>query len=260
MNDFRRLIEAKTPLGTWLMAAAPTTAEAMGHTGMDFLVVDMEHVQIGIPELAHILRAVGCTPATPVVRLPWNDQVMVKQAMDAGAETLMIPFVQNAEEAREAVSFMRYPPHGIRGVAAVHRGSRFGTVPGYLQTAHERVFSILQLETPEAIANLEEIAAVDGVDGVFVGPGDLSASMGHIGNIAHPEVQEMIAFAAKAAKAAGKPIGIVGPNPDMVSRFLDYGYSFAAVASDVALMTGRAAEWLAELRDTGPAQASEASY
>ena len=260
MNPFRQLLSQKVPLGTWLMAAAPTTAEALGHAGFDFLVVDMEHVPIEISDLAHILRAIGCTPSIPVVRLAWNDQVLVKRAMDAGAETLRIPFVQNAEEAREAVSYMRYPPLGVRGVAAVHRGSRFGTLPGYLATAHERAFSILQLETPDAVADLGRIAAVDGVDAVFVGPGDLSAAMGHIGNIAHPEVQELIAHAARAAAKAGKPIGIVGPNPAMVGRFLDYGYTFAAVASDLALMTGRANDWLAELRKTAPAAASQAAY
>lgn len=260
MNPFRQLLTQKTPLGTWLMAAAPATAEALGHAGFDFLVVDMEHVTIEFSDLAHILRAIGCTPAAPVVRLAWNDQVMVKRAMDAGAETLMLPFIQNADEARAAVSYMRYPPHGVRGVAAVHRGSRFGTLPGYLAHAHERAFSILQLETPEAIANLDAIAAVDGVDAVFVGPGDLSAAMGHIGNIAHPEVQALIAHAAKAAGRAGKPIGIVGPNPAMVGQFIDYGYSFAAVASDLGMMTGRAAEWLAELRQTAPVAAAQSAY
>lgn len=260
MNPFRQLLTQKTPLGTWLMAAAPATGEALGHAGFDFLVVDMEHVTIEFSDVAHILRAIGCTPAAPVVRLAWSDQILIKRAMDAGAETLMLPFIQNADEARAAVSWMRYPPHGVRGVAAVHRGSRFGTLPGYLANAHERAFSILQLETPEAIADLDAIAGVDGVDAVFVGPGDLSASMGHIGNIAHPEVQSLIAHAAKAAAKAGKPIGIVGPNPAMVGQFLDYGYSFAAVASDMGMMTGRAAEWLAELRKTAPAPAQQSAY
>jgi 2-dehydro-3-deoxyglucarate aldolase/4-hydroxy-2-oxoheptanedioate aldolase len=195
-----------------------------------------------------------------VVRLAWNDQVLVKQAMDAGAETLMLPFIQTVEEARAAVSYMRYPPHGVRGVAAVHRGSRFGSLPGYLQNAHERAFSILQLETPEAIADLENIAGVEGVDAVFVGPGDLSAAMGHIGNIAHPEVQQLIAHAAKAAAKAGKPIGIVGANPAMVGTFLDYGYSFAAVASDLALMTSQARGWLGEMRGTVSEDAPQAAY
>ncbi|WP_347267700.1 aldolase/citrate lyase family protein [Paracoccus sp. (in: a-proteobacteria)] len=260
MNPFRQILAQKTPFGTWLMAAAPATGEALGFAGFDFLVVDMEHVPIEIPDMAHILRAIGCTPAVPVVRLAWNDQIMVKRAMDAGAETLMLPFIQNADEARAAVSYMRYPPHGVRGVAAVHRGSRFGTLPGYLASAHERAFSILQLETPEAVASLGEIAAVEGVDAVFVGPGDLSAAMGHIGNIAHPEVQELIAHAAKAAKRAGKPVGIVGPNPAMVARFLDYGYDFAAVASDLGMLTGRAGEWLAEMRKTAPVAAQQSAY
>ena len=261
MKAFQTLLTGKTPLGTWLMAGAPNTAEALGHAGFDFLVVDMEHVTIEFSDLAHILRAIGCTPAVPVVRLAWNDQVLVKRAMDAGAETLMLPFIQSAEEAKLAVSYMRYPPHGVRGVAAVHRGSHFGTLPGYLANAHERAFSILQLETPEAIANLDAIAAVDGVDAIFVGPGDLSASMGHIGNIGHREVQDLIAHAAKAAKRAGKPVGIVGPNPEMVQRFIDYGYSFAAVASDMGLMTGRAAEWLGQLRKAAaPSTPSQSAY
>ncbi|WP_312525845.1 aldolase/citrate lyase family protein [Paracoccus sp. (in: a-proteobacteria)] len=260
MNPFLALQAQKTPLGTWLMAAAPSTAEALGYTGFDFLVVDMEHVTIEFSDLAHILRAIGVTPAVPVVRLAWNDQILIKRAMDAGAETLMIPFVQDVAQAREAVSFMRYPPHGVRGVAAVHRGSKFGTVPGYLASAHQRCCSILQLETPEAVAAIGDIAAVEGVDAVFVGPGDLSAAMGHIGNIAHPEVQELIAHAAQAARKAGKPIGIVGPNPDMVARFLDYGYTFAAVASDLAMMTGRANDWLAQLRKTAPVAVSQAAY
>lgn len=260
MNPFRQLITQKTPFGTWLMAAAPATGEALGYAGFDFLVVDMEHVTIEFSDLAHILRAIACTPAAPVVRLAWNDQVMVKRAMDAGAETLMLPFIQNVDEAREAVSYMRYPPHGVRGVAAVHRGSRFGTLQGYLGNAHERAYSILQLETPEAIANLANIAAVDGVDAIFVGPGDLSAAMGHIGNIAHPEVQSLIAHAAKGAAKAGKPIGIVGPNPAMVGQFVDYGYTFAAVSSDMGMMTSRAGDWLAELRKTAPVAAPQAAY
>lgn len=260
MKAFESLLADKTPLGTWLMAGAPNTAEALGHAGFDFLVVDMEHVTIEFSDLAHILRAIACTPAVPVVRLAWSDQILVKRAMDAGAETLMLPFIQSVEEAKQAVSFMRYPPHGVRGVAAVHRGSRFGTLPGYLANAHERAFVMLQLETPEAVAKLEDIAAVEGVDAVFVGPGDLSAAMGHIGDIAHKDVQELIAHAAKAATRAGKPIGIVGPNPAMVAKFLDYGYGFAAVASDMGLMTGRAGEWLAQLRQAQPAAAPQSAY
>lgn len=251
LNPFKSWLSDKTratPLGTWLMAAAPASAEALGYAGFDFLVVDMEHVPIEVSDLAHILRAIGCTPADAVVRLAWNDQVLVKRCMDAGARTVMLPFVQTAEEAKAAASYTRYPPHGIRGVAAVHRGSKFGTIPNYLKNANGDVCTIVQLETPEAIERLPEIAAVDGIDALFVGPGDLSAAMGHIGNIAHPEVQALIEKAAKDAHAAGKPVGIVGPNPDMVKRFIGYGYDYAAIASDIAMMTGRANDWLGQMK------------
>lgn len=251
----------RVPFGTWLMSAAPSTAEAMGYTGFDFLVVDMEHVPIETPDLAHILRAIGCTPAVPVVRLPWNDQVIVKRVLDAGAETIMLPFVQSADEARAAVAYAKYPPDGIRGVAAVHRASRFGRVADYLKRANGEVCVVVQLETPEAVGRIAEIAAVPGVDALFVGPGDLSAAMGRIGEIGHPEVQALIERAAGDARAAGKPIGIVGPNPAMVKRFLGYGYGFAAVASDMAMMTGRASDYLGELRRDPPqAAVPEAAY
>ncbi len=260
-NRFKRWLAGdgpRPPLGTWLMAAAPATAEALGHAGFDFLVVDMEHVPIEVSHLADLLRAVGCTAAAPVVRLAWNDPVLVKRVLDAGADSIMLPFVQDAEAARLAVRSAKYPPLGVRGVAAIHRASRFGQAPGYFQRANDEVAVIVQLETPDAITRLPEIAAVEGVDALFVGPGDLSAAMGRIGQVGDADVQALIAEAAAAARRAGKPIGIVGPNPDMVRRFLDYGYSFAAVASDLALMTGRAGEWLGALRDSAPPTATAA--
>ena len=256
-NRFKRWLKGegpRPPLGTWLMAAAPSTAEALGYTGFDFLVVDMEHVPIEVSDLAAILRAIGCTPADAVVRLPWNDQVIVKRALDAGAQTIMLPFVQTAEAARQAVVSAKYPPEGSRGVAAVHRGSRFGRATDYLKRANDEVAVIVQLETPEAVERLPEIAAVRGVDALFVGPGDLAAAMGHIGDIAHTEVQDLIAKAAGMARTAGKAVGIVGPNPDMVQRFIEYGYDYVAVASDIGMMTSRASEWLGALRGT-PEQA-----
>src|ERR687890_2715017 len=146
----------KPPLGTWLMAAAPATAEAMGYSGFDFLVVDMEHVPIEISDLAGVLRAIGCTPADAVVRLAWNDQILVKRALDAGAQTIMLPFVQTAEQASRAVSFARYPPDGVRGVAAVHRGSRFGTVTGYLEAASAEICVIVQIESVAALDHLPQ--------------------------------------------------------------------------------------------------------
>jgi len=263
VNRFKEWLaqgRARPPLGTWLMSAAPSTAEALGFCGFDFLVVDMEHVPIGVPEAVSILRAIAGTPAEPVVRLAWSDQVLVKRVLDAGARTLMFPFIETPEAAAAAVAYTRYPPHGVRGVAAIHRGSRYGQTPGYLQTAHEQIAVIVQLETPAAVSRLAEIAAVPGVDALFVGPGDLSAAMGHIGQAAREDVQALIATAAKGAKAAGKPIGIVGPSLQMVGGFLDYGYDFVAISSDIAMMTGRAVEWLGALREEPQVAAPTAAY
>lgn len=257
-NDFKRWITNRTavPLGTWLMSAAPSTAEALGCLGFDFLVVDMEHVPIDTPQMIDILRAIGGTPAQAVVRIPWNDQVGVKRAMDAGAQTLMFPFVETADEARRAVSYTRYPPEGVRGVAAMHRASRFGTVPDYLRRAKEETCVVVQIETVAALERLPEIATVAGVDSIFVGPGDLSASMGHLGDIANPAVQEMLARAAKECAQLGKPVGIVGPTPEMVGRFLDYGYSWVAVGSDMSMMLAQARDFLGRLRKGAPPPAT----
>jgi len=238
---------AKPPLGTWLMTGAPSTAEAMGFCGFDFLVVDMEHVPIELTGAIDLLRAIAGTPAEPLVRLSWNDQVLVKRVLDAGARSVMFPFIQDADDAEAAVAYTRYPPDGVRGVAGVHRGSRYGRVPDYFKTAGEQIAVVLQLETLGAIDEAEAIAAVDGVDSLFLGPADLSASMGLIGEIGHPDVQAQIERAAQLAHAAGKPIGIVGPNPEMVQRFIGYGYDWVAVASDMAMMTGRALEWVAAM-------------
>jgi 2-dehydro-3-deoxyglucarate aldolase/4-hydroxy-2-oxoheptanedioate aldolase len=253
-NLFKRAITSgKAPVGTWLMSGAPSTAEALGCAGFDFLVVDMEHVPIDVAGMIEILRTVAGTPAQAIVRPPWNDTVMVKRAMDAGAQSLLFPFVQNADEARRAVASTRYPPAGIRGVAATHRGSRYGTVANYLKRANDEVCVIVQVETPAALDNLGEIAAVPGVDSIFVGPGDLSASMGHIGDIGHADVQNKLAAAAAACRKLGKPCGIVGPTPEMVGKFLDYGYSWVAIGSDVGMMVGRAQEYLGKVRGIAPA-------
>jgi 4-hydroxy-2-oxoheptanedioate aldolase len=253
-------VSGRPAIGSWLMSASAAVAEAMGHCGFDFLVIDMEHSPLHIANTTELLRALAGTAATPLVRLAGSDQVTVKQVLDAGARSVMFPFIQTHDEARAAVSYTRYPPQGVRGVAAMHRASRYGHAPDYLRTANADIAVVIQLETPEAIARLEEIAAVPGVDSLFVGPGDLAAALGHIGDIGHEEVQALIARAAARARAVGKPIGIVGGNPPMVRRFLDYGYTWSAVSSDLAMMTGRAAEWLQTLSQRAAAPAGAALY
>lgn len=258
-NRFLKAISAApVPLGTWVMSGTSSTAEALGYAGFDWLVVDMEHVPYEFRDTLQMLQAIAGTGAMPVVRLAGNDPVMIKRALDMGAPSLMIPFVQTVEDAQRAVSACRYPPQGERGYAAMHRGSRYGTWAGYGEQVNATVTCIVQLETPEAIGRLEEIAAVPGVDALFVGPGDLSAALGKIGNIADAEVQALIADAAHRARAIGKPIGIVGPNPQMVRQFVEMGYTFVAIASDLGMMMRQANAFLAELKGATRAAAPQA--
>jgi 2-dehydro-3-deoxyglucarate aldolase/4-hydroxy-2-oxoheptanedioate aldolase len=249
VNQFKRAIASgRTPLGAWLSSGAPSTAEALGCAGFDFLVVDMEHTPIDVAQMVDLLRAIAGTPAQAIVRPPWNDMVMIKRAMDAGALSLLLPFVQTAEEARNAVAYTRYPPEGVRGVAGSHRASRYGLVDGYHMRANAEVCVIVQIETVAALDRLEEIAAVPGVDSIFIGPADLSASMGFLGDMGNPAVQEKLAAAAGLCRRLRKPCGIIGANPETVGRFLQYGYSWVAIGSDISLMVGRAQEYLRNVR------------
>ena len=239
MNAFRQLLMssgASAPLGTWIMSASPIVAEAMGHAGFHWGVLDMEHTPLDMMEVIHLLQAVGNTKMVPVVRVPWNDTVTVKRVLDAGAPTLLFPFVQNADEAARAVASTRYPPEGVRGLAGMSRGSKFGTVPDYTRTANKSIGVIVQLETTAAIAQLEAIAAVPGVDALFLGPGDLSATMGHPGQITHPEVMAAMADAAQRCRDLGKPVGTVGGTPELVVQYRAMGFHYVAIASDLGLL------------------------
>lgn len=249
VNHFKRAIASGgIPIGAWLVSAAPSTAEALGCVGFDFLVVDMEHTPIDLQQLVAILQTIAGTTAQAIVRPPWNDMVMVKRVLDAGAQSLLFPFVQNAEEAKRAVAYTRYPPAGVRGVAAAHRGSRYGTVANYVKRAHEELCVIVQIETATALAQLEAIAAVPGVDSIFIGPADLSASMGFPGDMGNPAVQDKLAAGAQTCKRLGKPCGIVGANPDLVDKFLSHGFSWVAVGSDLGMLVSRAQEYLGAVR------------
>lgn len=225
----------------------------MGCVGFDFLVVDMEHAPVDTPQMVDILRAVGCTPASYLVRLPWNDMVMVKRALDVGAQSVMLPFVQNADEAARAVSYAKYPPAGVRGVAGLHRASRYSTVPNYLKVANDEICVVVQIETAQALDQLEAIAAVPGVDSIFIGPADLSASMGLLGDIGNPAVQQKLEHGAQLCRKLGKPCGIIGGTPELVAAFAGYGYDWIAIGSDMGFMVGRAQELLGKARGIAPA-------
>lgn len=251
MNPFVALLSRggnQPPLGTWVMSASPIVAEAIGCAGFDWGVVDMEHAPLDLMTVAQLLQAIGNTSMLPVLRVPWNDTVLIKRVLDAGAQTLLVPFVQNADEARAAVAATRYPPAGVRGMAGMSRATRFGTTAGYFSKANEGIGVILQLESPEAVRHLEEIAAVDGVDALFLGPADLSGAMGHVGQLTHPDVMAAMADAARRCAAVGKPVGTVGGTPEVVAQYRAIGFTFVAVASDLGLMMRAAQGALAALR------------
>ncbi len=265
MNAFRQLLshaDACKPVGTWVMSASPIVAEAIGLAGFDWAVVDMEHSPLGLMDVVHVLQAVAGTPMVPVLRVPWNDTVTIKRVLDAGATTLLVPFVQNADEARRAVAATRYPPQGIRGMAGMSRGSRFGTAPNYLSTANAGMCVIVQLETPQAVDQLEAIVAVDGVDALFLGPADLSAAMGYVGQLTHPAVMAVLGDAVKRCHALGKPVGIVGGTAEVVAQYRALGFDFLAIASDLGLLMRAAQAASAALRAqeaTAPADAAPAA-
>ncbi len=264
MNPFKQLMQAAqargpshaAPVGTWIMSASPIVAEATGYAGFEWAVVDMEHTPLDLMDVVHLLQAVGNTPMLPVLRVPWNDTVMIKRVLDAGAKTLLVPFVQNADEAARAVAATRYAPEGVRGMAGMSRGSQFGTAPNYLKVAHHSLSVIVQLETPAALAQLEAIAAVPGVDAIFMGPADLSASMGYTGELTHPEVMKAMADAARRCKAVGIPVGTVGGTVELVEQYRAMGYTYLAIASDLGLYMRGAQAAAQALKGAGTAAAS----
>jgi 4-hydroxy-2-oxoheptanedioate aldolase len=235
-NRFKRALAAgQRQIGFWLTFASPGVTEASAGAGFDWLLIDMEHSPNDLPDVVHQLRAAEGSTAEPVVRVPWNEPIMVKRLLDIGARSLLFPFVQSAEEARRAVAATRYPPAGIRGFAGTTRANRYGRVAGYHNRAHEEICVLVQCETRKAVAEIPAIAAVDGIDGIFIGPADLAADMGHLADTQHADVQAAILEAGKRIRAAGKAPGFLSLREDETRRVLDGGFLFVAVGSDAAL-------------------------
>ena len=249
---FHRVPTPGVPLGTWIMSASPLVTEATGHAGFDWAVLDMEHTPLDMGGLVSLLQANLGSAMLPIVRVPWNDAVTIKRVLDCGAHTLLVPFVQNAEEAAAAVAATRYPPEGVRGMAAMSRASKFGTVSDHFRHANTQVGVILQIETPTALANLEAIAAVPGVDALFLGPGDLSGTMGLPGQVGHPDVQAAMHDAACRARAVGMRIGTVMGQVEQVQQMRAAGYDFVGLASDLGLYMRACTGALKQLRDRAP--------
>jgi 4-hydroxy-2-oxoheptanedioate aldolase len=236
-NAFKAgLTAGKLQIGLWSSLCSNIAAEILAGCGFDWILLDTEHSPNEVPGLLSQLQAMASGSATPVVRPAWNDPVLIKRVLDIGAQSALLPYVQNAEEARRAVAATRYPPAGIRGVTGSGRASNYGRVTGYLQNADREICVLVQVETRAALDQLEAIAAVEGVDGVFIGPSDLAASLGHIGHPQHPEVQQALENAARRLKAADKPAGILTTNETEARRYIDWGYTFVAVGSDIGLL------------------------
>ena len=244
-NRFKAaLADGRPQIGLWSSLCSNIVAEIIGASGFDWIVIDTEHAPNEVPGLLSQLQAMVNGTAEPVVRCAWNDAVLMKRILDIGARSLLVPFVQNAEEAQRAVAATRYPPRGIRGVSVAPRANLYGRIPNYHGRAHEDICVLVQVETAAAVEEIEAIAGVEGVDGIFIGPSDLAADLGHLGNPNHPEVQAAIGGGGARIRAAGKAAGILTSDPDAAARYLELGFTFVAVGSDVGILA-RGAEKLA---------------
>jgi 4-hydroxy-2-oxoheptanedioate aldolase len=244
-NTFKHaLVAGRQQVGLWVSLASPYSAEIVAGAGFDWIVIDTEHSPNEVDTTLAQLQVVAAYPVAPVVRPAWNDKVLIKRHLDIGAQTLLIPYVQNAEEAAAAAAAIRYPMRGVRGVAGVTRASRFGRVSDYTKRAEEELCLIVQVENRAGLENLEAIAEVDGVDGVFVGPADLAAGRGHLGEQSHPEVQSAIRDAIGRIRACGKAAGILATDEASARRYIEWGTTFTAVGLD-AMVLARELEKLA---------------
>ena len=237
VNRFKHAIKAgQTQLGLWSHLCSNISIEVLAGCGYDWLLLDMEHSPNELPTILAQLQAMNGSTATPIVRPYWNDMVAIKRLLDVGAQTLLIPYVQTEEEALNAVSYTRYPPQGVRGYAGSPRATGYARIADYAQRCSEEICLLVQVETQEGIDNLEKIANVDGVDGVFIGPGDLSAALGHLGNPGHPEVQSVIEQAINRINACGKAAGILTADEKLARHYIDLDCSFVAIGADQNLL------------------------
>lgn len=244
-NHFKSALRSgDMQLGLWSGLSNHVTVEVLANAGFDWLLLDTEHSPNELPQVHAQLQAIARGATHPIVRPTWNDTVTIKRYLDIGVQTLLIPFVENAEEARAAVAATRYPPLGVRGYAAAARASDFGRIKDYPSTCEAQLCVLVQVETPTALGNIDAIAAVDGVDGIFIGPGDLAAAMGFIGQVGHPQVVAAIDDAILRIRATGKPAGILAGDEKLARRWIELGASFVAVGSDTGILA-RGAEQLA---------------
>lgn len=247
--------------GMWLCSGSPLVAEIAAGSGLDWLLIDMEHSPQTLDAVLGQLQAIAGYSITPMVRIPVGDTVVIKQVLDLGAQNLLVPMVSTADQAREAVAAAHYPPRGRRGVgSALARSARWNRVDGYLQDAAQHVAVFVQIESAEAVENIEEILAVDGLDGVFVGPSDLAASMGLLGQQSHAEVVSAVHRCFTAAQAAGVPVGVNAFDPAVARGYAEAGVDFLLVGADVALLARGSEKLAADWVPAGEDGSARTSY
>ena len=257
-NNFKAALrEDRFQLGLWVALADTYVAEIVAGSGFDWLLLDGEHGPNDLPLLSAQIQAVSRSGSHPIVRLPIGETWMIKQFLDAGAQTLLIPMVETVEQTQALVRAVRYPPHGVRGVgAALGRASNFSRIGDYLETANDEICLIVQIESRAGLAALEDIAALDGVDGLFVGPSDLAADMGYLGQPGHPEVTAAIETAFRQIEAAGKARGIMTLDLGQALRYRATGATFMAIGTDVTVLVSATEKLRSDFLNGVPASAS----
>jgi len=273
-NAFKHaLLKRERLIGGWFMTASPVVAELMANAGYDFVVIDIEHSTASTHDLHGLMQAMAAAPAAAVVRMASHDKTQIKFALDLGAMSLYFPMVNTVDEAVALARACRYPPFGDRGFARMHRGSRYNTIGDYFERVNQEVCVIAQLETPQAVGNAMQIAGVPGIDGLFVGPGDLAVALGHGGDVTHPQVRELMTEVGGYCRRAGVPLGTVMPTPEMVAWAYSVGFNFVSHASDLGLLMNGARAGMQRIRElatdvrmtdpptqTAPSAASNAAY
>jgi 4-hydroxy-2-oxoheptanedioate aldolase len=249
VNQFKRgLASGRPQAGCWLSLGSPAAAEICASAGFDWMMIDMEHAPNDVPQVHQQLQAIAAYPTSTIVRPPWNDTVVIKRLLDLGAQTLLIPYVETAEDARKAAAATRYPPKGVRGVSTNTRANRYARVPDYFAKVEQELCVIVQIESRAGIDNLEAIAAVEGIDALFIGPQDLAAGFGHLGNPQHPEMVEIIGNAITRIRKAGKAAGILAYVEAEAKKWMAHGAAFVAVTSDQSILAKESSVTAAKYR------------
>jgi 2-dehydro-3-deoxyglucarate aldolase len=234
-NSFRRDLRAgETLIGCWASLTSNITTEILGYAGFDWILIDGEHAPNDWQSFIAQLQALKDSPSAPVVRPQWAEPIILKRLLDIGFYNFLMPYVESAEQARTVVAATRYPPQGTRGVGTVHRSIRYGYVPDYFARVNEDICVAVQIESRKGVENVDAIASVEGVDALFIGPSDLSADYGVLGQVTHPEVARAIERVVSAGKTAGKAVGILTGEKD-AGRYIEMGMTMVAVGGDVGI-------------------------